>query len=345
MVYNLMSRVRIRFVSDATKEGTGFSLNYETLQAPTTAPTAFDFAGVHAKAALKSGTGGGTGLPVNQTVVTTTSARSNITDAPTQSAESQNLTSSLSVPLSAFTSKVPGNFTTTTDAVVQLTSETPTAQELNKSGVILSPKVNSGTTMFPRTFPVTGVESRGNVWTRTAHVVMAIEKKKVEEKVPDIIILGPSVPVVMIFVLVVAGIAWWNYKYNSEELSRYETYAKRSKAKRRYNKNMQNISKGNLYNKMTKDWRGQSFSVASRVSPMAGRKISFAGKLRELADGVRTPRSSRPPSEEMMPLNKPGSLLTPNRSTTAGGSRPSSRPASLLLRDALANMFGSGDSG
>ena len=221
MVYNLMSRVRIRFVSDATKEGTGFSLNYETLQAPTTAPTAFDFAGVHAKAALKSGTGGGTGLPVNQTVVTTTSARSNITDAPTQSAESQNLTSSLSVPLSAFTSKVPGNFTTTTDAVVQLTSETPTAQELNKSGVILSPKVNSGTTMFPRTFPVTGVESRGNVWTRTAHVVMAIEKKKVEEKVPDIIILGPSVPVVMIFVLVVAGIAWWNYKYNSEELSRY----------------------------------------------------------------------------------------------------------------------------
>lgn len=61
---------------------------------------------------------------------------------------------------------------------------------------------------------------RGNAWTTTAHVVIAVETPEVEEKVPDIIILGPSIPVVLIFVLVVAGIAWWNYKFNSEELNR-----------------------------------------------------------------------------------------------------------------------------
>lgn len=60
----------------------------------------------------------------------------------------------------------------------------------------------------------------GNAWTTTAHVVIAVETPEVEEKVPDIIILGPSIPVVLIFVLVVAGIAWWNYKFNSEELNR-----------------------------------------------------------------------------------------------------------------------------
>lgn len=60
----------------------------------------------------------------------------------------------------------------------------------------------------------------GNAWTTTAHVVIAVETPEVEETVPDIIILGPSIPVVLIFVLVVAGIAWWNYKFNSEELNR-----------------------------------------------------------------------------------------------------------------------------
>lgn len=61
---------------------------------------------------------------------------------------------------------------------------------------------------------------RGNAWTTTTHVVIAVETPEVEEEVPDIIILGPSIPVVLIFVLVVAGIAWWNYKFNSEELNR-----------------------------------------------------------------------------------------------------------------------------
>ena len=63
---------------------------------------------------------------------------------------------------------------------------------------------------------------------------------------------------------------------------------------------------------------------------------------------VRTPRPSRPSSyaEETVPLTKPstgkGPYLSPGVATTGGGSRPSSRPASLLLRDALVNMFGEG---
>lgn len=63
---------------------------------------------------------------------------------------------------------------------------------------------------------------------------------------------------------------------------------------------------------------------------------------------VRTPRPSRPSSyaEETVPLTKPstgkGPFLSPGVATTGGGSRPSSRPASLLLRDALVNMFGEG---
>ena len=215
MMYNLTSRVGIRFVSDSAEEGIGFSLIYEAVRSPNTAPAAtFDFAGVHPKAALRSGSRGRAALPVNQTVVTATltSASSDVTDVPTQSAASPNLTSSgVDVPLSAFTSKPPVNFTTAADRVVQLTSE----------NIVLSSAEQPATTNFPRTFPVTGAEPRSTIWTSPVHVVMAAEEKKVEEKVPDIIILGPSVPVVMIFILVVAGIAWWNYKFNSEELNRY----------------------------------------------------------------------------------------------------------------------------
>lgn len=345
-VYNLMSRVRIRFVSNSAEEGTGFELTYKTLESPSTASAAFDFTQVQARAALRAGKG----LLVNQTVARTTSATGNITDNPTQSATSQNLnTSGVDIPLSAFTSKAPMNSTVTADTIVQLTSKTPTPQGINSTVIILIPSDRSGPTTFPRTFPVTGLKTRGSaVWTKTAHVVMAVEEKKVEEKVPDIIILGPSVPVVMIFVLVVAGIAWWNYKFNSQELNRYESYAKSGKAKRRHY-NMKNISKGNLYNQMTKNWKGQAPSGASgfqfKSSPMAGRKISFAGRLLEIAEGVRTPRPSRPPSEEVVPLNRP--FLSPSDASTGGGSRPSSRPgsrpASLLLRDALVNMFGGAD--
>lgn len=58
---------------------------------------------------------------------------------------------------------------------------------------------------------------------------------------------------------------------------------------------------------------------------------------------VRTPRPSRPPSEETVPLHKPstgiGGFLSPGDAAIGGGSRPSSRPASLLLRDALITMF------
>ena len=60
---------------------------------------------------------------------------------------------------------------------------------------------------------------------------------------------------------------------------------------------------------------------------------------------VRTPRPSRPPSEEVGPLNRP--FLSPGDASTGGGSRPSSRPgsrpASQLLREALVNMFGGAD--
>lgn len=217
MRYNLKSRVRIRFVSDSPGEGIGFSLKYDILTSPTITPTTFDFTAVHAKAALRSGTRSGaappvnqTDSPVNQTAIETTAATSNITDTPTQSADSQNLTSGVDIPLSTFTSKAPMNLTIATDAVIQLTSESIE---------------QSGPTTSPRTFPATGITTRDNIWTSTTHVVMAVEDKKVEEKVPDIIILGPSVPVVMIFVLVVAGIAWWNYKFNSEELNRYAAAA------------------------------------------------------------------------------------------------------------------------
>ena len=85
------------------------------------------------------------------------------------------------------------------------------------SGKVSTP---AGPTLFSRTLTVTTIGA-GNAWTTTAHVVIAVETPEVEEKVPDIIILGPSIPVVLIFVLVVAGIAWWNYKFNSEELNRY----------------------------------------------------------------------------------------------------------------------------
>lgn len=215
MMYHLTSRVRIRFVTDSAGEGVGFSLIYEAVRSPSAAPAAaFDFAGLQPKAALRSGSRRRAAIPVNQTVVTTklTSASSDVTDAPTLSSASRNLTSSgVDIPLSAFTSKPPVNFTTAAYKVVQLTSE----------NIVLPSSEQRAPSNFPRTFPVTGAEPGSSILTSTAHVVMAAEEKKVEGKVPDIIILGPSVPVVMIFVLVVAGIAWWNYKFNSEELNRY----------------------------------------------------------------------------------------------------------------------------
>ena len=178
-VYNLMSRVKIRFSSDSAKEGMGFQLTYQTLEVPTTAPVTFDFTQVQAQI------GGGGALPVNQTVATTTVATSNFTDPPTQSMTSPT-TSGVNKPLPAFTNEGTTN--------------------------------TAGSVLPSKSLPVTGVR---RTWTETTRVVMVVEKKKVVEKVPDIIILGPSVPVVMIFVLVVAGIAWWNYKFDTDELNRY----------------------------------------------------------------------------------------------------------------------------
>lgn len=306
----LMSGVRIRFVSDSTGEETGFELHYKTLHTPAPAPTM-----------------GVSGASVNQTVVTTTSGSSSNLNV-----------SSFSIPLPTFTSKAPIN--SSSEIVLQVTPETRIPTEL--TGV--------QTPLPRRTLPVSSAGA-GSAWTTPVHTVLAKEQKVVEEKVPDIIVLGPSVPVVMIFVIVVAGIAWWNYKFNSEEHNRYESYAKKSAAKKRQKRTMHNISKGNLYNEMTKTWKGQSSNPnAGRPSSMVGgyKKISFAGRLLELAEGVRTPRPSRPSSyaEETVPLTKPstgkGPYLSPGVATTGGGSRPSSRPASLLLRDALVNVFGEG---
>ena len=193
-VYNLVSRVKIRFVSDSAEEGMGFQLKYQTFEAPTTAPVAFDFTQVQAQI------GGRSALPVNQTAATTTVATSYSTDHETQSMTSPTTdTSGVKKPLSAFTN----NVTT------------------NTAGSVLPSTGTSGPTVLSKSLPVTGVRTLSRTWTETTHVVMVVEKKKVVEKVPDIIILGPSVPVVMIFVLVVAGIAWWNYKFDTDELNRY----------------------------------------------------------------------------------------------------------------------------
>lgn len=134
-------------------------------------------------------------------------ATSNITDAPTQPGPSKDFNiSGYSIRLSTMTSEVQMNTTT---------------PELNASIILPKGKASSpaAPTLLPRTFSVTSIGG-DNAWTTAAHVVIAVEKTEVEEKVPDIIILGPSIPVVLIFVIVVAGIAWWNYKFNSEELNR-----------------------------------------------------------------------------------------------------------------------------
>lgn len=136
---------------------------------------------------------GVSGASVNQTVVTTTSGSSSNLNV-----------SSFSIPLPTFTSKAPIN--SSSEIVLQVTPETRITTELT----------GAQTPLPRRTLPVSSAGA-GSAWTTPVHTVMAKEQKVVEEKVP---VLGPSVPVVMIFVIVVAGIAWWNYKFNSEEHNR-----------------------------------------------------------------------------------------------------------------------------
>ena len=182
-VYSLMSRVKIRLVSHLLKEGFGFSLSYEATDSSSFVPV---------KAALRSGLGGGARYPDNQT------------DNKAQPKSPRNSSSSgLDVPLSALTSKPPRRF------------------KLSSESSVLPSVAKAGPTTLPRTYAVTEAKARDKIWTSPIHVVHAVEQKEVKEIVPDIIVLGPSVPVVMIFVLVVIGIAWWNYKFNSEELNRY----------------------------------------------------------------------------------------------------------------------------
>jgi len=306
-VYSLMSRVKIRLVSHSLKEGFGFSLSYEA-----TDSSSIDF--VPVTAALGSGQAGGARYSDNQTE----------TKAQSKSPRNSN-SSGVDVPLSALTSKPPMK--------LKLSSESSVLPSVAK----VSPTTLSRT--------VTGATKSDKIWTTPVVVVHAVEQKEVEEIVPDIIVLGPSVPVVVIFVLVVMGIAWWNYKFNSEELNRYESYAQTNKSKR-HKRHLKSISKGNLYNRMTKDWRGQSINANTRASPMFGRKISFAGKLRE---GIRTPRPSPAHSEETMLLAKPATatptFLTPDTAPSGAASRPSSRPASLILRDALLNILSGSETG
>ena len=181
-VYSLMSRVKIRLVSHSLKEGFGFSLSYEA-----TDSSSIDF--VPVTAALGSGQAGGARYSENQTE----------TKAQSKSPRNSN-SSGVDVPLSALTSKPPMK--------LKLSSESSVLPSVAK----VSPTTLSRT--------VTGATKSDKIWTSPVVIVHAVEQKEVEEIVPDIIVLGPSVPVVVIFVLVVMGIAWWNYKFNSEELNR-----------------------------------------------------------------------------------------------------------------------------
>ena len=51
-------------------------------------------------------------------------------------------------------------------------------------------------------------------------VVTFVEPPTAEESVDDIVVLGPSVPIVFIFIAGVLGIAWWNFMSDRQEYNR-----------------------------------------------------------------------------------------------------------------------------
>ncbi|KXJ24718.1 uncharacterized protein LOC110247259 isoform X2 [Exaiptasia diaphana] len=183
------------------------------------------------------------------------------------------------------------------------------------------------------------------------------EKAKKEEEEadpPDAIVLGPSIPIILIFLGVVASIAWWQFRSDQKERLRYykeqiryEEISKRTKNrfKKKKKQSMREIRMKKLYGDMAKHWQAgtQTQGGSPNIEPSAITKRSFAGRLLELAEKpvsyIRTPRSSRPSSvviqEQEVPL-----VIMRDKKDIPVGHQPPSRPASVLLRDALNMIFG-----
>ena len=211
----ITSRVRIRFVSDWSQQGIGFVLKYNTVQATFSPTKRSDFsADANTRHIFRH---------------TLTSETSHGDQEGASISKQQPTTQSVSatgqIPFSDSASKP-----NTTDGVMTMVPQLHTANVAgNGSIVVIPPGPLPGgtipTDVPPRTvspsFRITGRDfGPVSIWPDPSNVVMFVEERKEEEKVPDVIVLGPSIPVVMIFVIVVAGIAWWNYKFDSEELSR-----------------------------------------------------------------------------------------------------------------------------
>ncbi|KAK3714386.1 hypothetical protein QZH41_020615, partial [Actinostola sp. cb2023] len=178
--------------------------------------------------------------------------------------------------------------------------------------------------------------------------------KKAEEESfpPDEIVLGPSIPIILIFICVVASIAWWQFRSDQKERLRYykeqiryEEISKRSK--RRYKKKKQSLREirmKKLYGDMTRHWQGTQTQGGSPPLRSSQNKRSFAGRLLELAEKpvsyIRTPRGSRPSSMIVQEQGEPLVVMREKKGDKPAGHHPPSRPASVLLRDALNMIFG-----
>lgn len=202
-----------------TDEGTGFSLKYWFV-VPTSSPI------------------------VQNT--TTTIPSLVVSEVTTQSTEVKNVTSANVVP--AVTTQEPIQQTTTVSPPLtidgptkpvstppkQVYSGTPTTEVIYgfspvPSDTSVSRPIKARSTPIkdePRPAPRAnnGGNTRSNV---TVPVVLFIENKeeakKAEEEAdpPDAIVLGPAIPIILIFIGVVLAIAWWKLRGDQKERLRY----------------------------------------------------------------------------------------------------------------------------
>ncbi|XP_032228198.2 neurofilament heavy polypeptide isoform X3 [Nematostella vectensis] len=225
--------------------------------------------------------------------------------------------------------------------------------------------INESGTEAPDDNPRTGDPSRPYLLydngTRVLHQKGGEGKEEEEKDPPDEIVLGPAIPIILIFLGVVGSIAWWNFRSDKKERMRYEEISMRGrpmKKKKKGKKNLREIRTNNLYNEMARTWRDQTQQTpVAKPSTLERppRDSSLAGRLLELAErpmAMLTPKSSRPSSmvataEQQVPLvimrEKKGSRPASARmsgSHLGPTGRPQSRPASMLLRDALNMIFG-----
>ncbi|XP_031560937.1 uncharacterized protein LOC116296955 isoform X2 [Actinia tenebrosa] len=348
------SRVRVQFGSDITDEGTGFSLKF-WFTLPTTSP------------------------PVVQNATTIPSLV--VSEVPKQATKARNVTSSNEVTstnvVPVVATQEPTKQTTKTSAPLivdeptkpvstppkQIFPGTPTTEGSYGFTPVPSEKYSSvSRPIKARSTPLKdgpppaprgnydGGNTRSNV---TVPVVLFLENKKEakkaeeEEDPPDAIVLGPSIPIILIFIGVVMAIAWWKFRGDQKERLRYEEISKRKRIFKK-KQNMREIRTKRLYSDMTRSWQGRSQTAPS---PISGRpRRTFAGRLLELAEKpvsyMKTPRSSRPSSmviqEQATPLvvMRQKKDRPENASHLDPGNRPPSRPASMLLRDALNMIFG-----